>query len=195
MRVGIASLLAVMIFALTTSVAFAAEKESELNNEYWWDQFVKFFNLSLVLVVLYFILRKPVSNFFRERARKIDESLSAADASREEAKRKLAEVEAKVAGLEERIDEILAAAREEGAAEKARIIAAAERDAARILENAERGIESRVRAARMELKAYAAELALDRARKLLRERIDEEEDQRLLDRLLEDIGEERGRVQ
>jgi len=195
MRAGIASMLAVMILALASSAAFAAEKESELNNEYWWDQFVKLFNLSLVLVVLYFILRKPASNFFRERARKIDESLAAADASREEAKRKMAEVEAKVAGLEERVEEILEAAREEGAAEKARIIAAAEREAARILENAERGIESRIRAARKELKAYAAELALDRARKLLRERIDEEEDQRLLDRLLEDIGEERGRVQ
>ena len=189
MRLSRSSALALLLLLLAASVVAASGKESELNAEYAWDQFFKFFNLALVLVVLFLLLRKPVANFFRERARKIDESLEAAEISRREAEAKLAEVEGQIAGLERKMEEIRQTAHQEGEAEKARIIEAAEREAERILASAERNIENRTRAAKAELKAYAAGLAIEQARELLRERIDDDEERRLLERLLGDIRE------
>lgn len=194
MKLSRISALALLLLMLTASVVAASGEESELNTEYAWDQFYKFFNLALVLVVLFLLLRKPVANFFRERARKIDESLEAAEISRREAEAKLAEVEEQIAGLEQKMEEIRQTAQQEGEAEKARIIEAAEREAEKILASAERNIENRARAAKADLKAYAAGLAIEQARELLRERIDDDEERRLLERLLGDIGEGGERV-
>ncbi len=179
-----------ILLALASASAFASQgvHESELNGEYWWDQFVKFFNLALVLGVLYFLLRKPVKNFFRERAQQIDESLNSAEEARKEAERKLAEVDEKIAGLEQRLAEIMSKAQEDGEAEKARIIAEAELETERILKLAKREIENRYKAARKDLKSYTVDEAIEHARKLLRERLDSEGDDRLIDLFLDDIG-------
>jgi F-type H+-transporting ATPase subunit b len=179
---------ALIMLALGAAVAFAAEHESELNVEYWWDQFVKLFNLALVLGLLYFLLRKPVQNFFRERARQIDESLDSARRAREEAQRHLTEVEERIAGLEQRVAEILEKARQDGEAEKARIITEAEKEAKRILELAKHEIENRSKTARKELRTFTVDEAIEHARKLLRERMDAEKDEHLIDLFLDDLG-------
>ena len=180
MSSGRGVLLCLVLLAFFSAVLQAAEEESELNAEYWWDQFVKLFNLTLIVVALYFILRKPIKRFLSDRARQINESLSAADKAREEAVRRLHEVEERMAGLESAVEEIKQRAREEGNAEKERIIAAAQAEAERILAEARREIENRLKAGRLELKAYAAELAVSKARAILAERIGDEEDRRLV---------------
>ena len=184
-----AAWLCLTALVLAAAPLAASEVEPRLDAGYWWDQFVKFFNVALVVGVLYFLLRKPVRNFFAERARQIDESLEAAEATRAEAERRLAEVKEKVSGLRREVEEIRRRAGEEGEAEKARIVAAAEREAERIVAGAGREIENRFRAARHELKAYAAELAVGRARSLLGERLGDEDDRRVVDRCLDEMGE------
>ncbi len=184
-----AAWLGLIALVLAAAPLAALEEESRLDAGYWWDQFIKFFNVALVIGALYFLLRKPVRNFFAERARQIDESLEAAKATRAEAERCLAEVKEKVAGLRREVEEIQRRAEEEGEAEKVRIVAAAEREAERIVAGAGREVENRFRAARQELKAYAAELAVERARELLGERLGDEVDRRLVDRYLDEMGE------
>jgi F-type H+-transporting ATPase subunit b len=179
---------ALIMLALSAAGAFAAEHESQLNAEYWWDQFVKFFNLALVVGLLIFLLRKPVKNFFSERARQIDESLDSAKQARDEAQQRLAEVEERIAGLEQRMAEILDKARKEGEVEKTRIIAAAEREAERILELAKHEIENRSKATRKELKTFTVDEAIEHARKLLHERLGPEKDEHLIDLFLDDLG-------
>lgn len=181
------SALALFILLLIAIPAGAAAEESELNAEYWWDQFVKLFNIALVIGALFFILRKPVSNFFKNRAAQIDESIQNAQTAREKAEGKLAEVEKQVAELQDRIAEIKRKAESDGEAEKARMIASAEREAERILEGAKREIENLVKAGRRELKAYAADMAAEKALLLLKERLAEEDDQRLIERSIEEI--------
>lgn len=184
---------ATLILCLFTAVVFStslqgAEEHSELNAEYFWDQFVKFFNFALLITALYFVLRKPIKQFFLDRARRIDESIEAAQKARQESEQKLKEVEQQVGGLQKEIEETKQKAREEGEAEKQRIINSARAEAERMLENAKTEIENRIKAGRKELKAYAAELAVERAKQLIEERISAEDDRRLIKSFLDDIG-------
>jgi F-type H+-transporting ATPase subunit b len=178
------------LILLLAAPAFAAAEEHapELNGDYWMDQFVKFFNLSLVIGLLFFLLRKPVMAFFRTRAQQIEENLGAAARARAEAEQRLEAIKAEIDGIEAKVAESLAAARREGEAEKARIVRQAEEEAQRMLRSAEKEIENRIRAGRKELKAYAAKLAVDKAREEINRRLTEAEDAAIIDRTIARVG-------
>ncbi len=78
----------------------------------------------------------------------------------EDANRRLAEIEARLSRLDAEISGMRDAAEKEAAAEEARIKAAAEEDARKIVESAEQEIAAAAKTARRELTAYAANLAV-----------------------------------
>lgn len=186
---AIAALMLLLAIQLIPATVFAVEgEEPTLNSEYWFDQFVKFFNIALVIGVLFFLLRKPVKNFFRKRAAQIEEDIKAAEQARVEAQARLAEVEKEVAQLQEKIAEIKEIAAREGEIEKQRIIEQAREEAERLIKAAGREVENRTKAGRKELKAYAAELAVERAREILTRQLSDDDDIRLIERTIKDIG-------
>src|ERR1700728_1769892 len=79
-----------------------------------------------------------------------------------------------------------AAAEKEGAAEEARIKAAAEEDARKIVASAEQEIAAAVKAARRELTAYAADLAVGLAQKQIH--VDAATDQALVRTFASQLG-------
>jgi len=83
----------------------------------------------------------------------------------EDANRRLGEVEARLSRLGADIAEMTSEGDKQAAAEEVRIKAAAEDDARRIVESARQEIEAATKAARRELKTYAAELAISAASK------------------------------
>lgn len=184
--IAVALLLAVQL--LPVAVFASEEAGPSLNAEYWFDQFVKFFNIALVIGVLFYLLRKPVANFFRKRAAQIEEDIKAAEQAREDAKAKLAEVEEEVTQLQAKIAEIKEEAAREGEIEKQRIIEQAKEEAKRLIKAAEKEVENRTKAGRQELKEYAAELAVERAREILRRQLADDDDIRLIERTIKDIG-------
>ena len=96
----------------------------------------------------------------------------------EDANRRLADIESRLSRLDAEIGGIRAAAEQESAAEEARIKAAAEEDARRIVTSAEQEIAAAARSARRELKAYAADLAVSMAEKQIH--VDAANDQNLV---------------
>jgi F-type H+-transporting ATPase subunit b len=101
-----------------------------------------------------------------------------AQKARQEARSKLAEIEARLAKLDSEIDGIRAAAEKEGAAEVERLKAAAEEDSRKIVAAAEQEIAAAAKAARRQLTAYAADLAVGLAQKQIR--VDSATDQSLV---------------
>ena len=182
--IAIAALLALAL----PLAAFAADTPPVLDGKYWFTQLIKFVNTGLVIGVLIYFLRKPIIGFFRKRADQIEHDLKAAERAREEAEQRLKDVEAEVAALETKVQEIKASAASEGEAEKQRIIDGANEEAARIVANAEREIENRIKSGRAELKQYAAQLAVERARKLVEERMDDATDKAIIERTMAGIG-------
>jgi F-type H+-transporting ATPase subunit b len=130
------------------------------------NEIFKWINFAIVAAALIWFFRKK-SVWFRGNADKITSAISEATAAKEEAERQVVEAEAKLANLKQEIAALQAAAKREAAEEGERIRALAEGDAKKVGIAAQAEIGAAERAARLELKALAASLAVDGAESLL----------------------------
>ena len=123
---------------------------------------------------------------FRDRTAAIQKAMQEAQKASEEARRRLAEIESRLMKLDVEIGTMRDAAEKEGAAEEARIQAAAEEDARKIVTAAEQEIAAAAKAARRQLTAYAADLAVGLARKQIH--VDAATDQALVRKFAGQLG-------
>jgi F-type H+-transporting ATPase subunit b len=146
-----------------------------LHQSYWLSVVL---NFAVIASVLIWAGRKYLPSMFRDRTAAIQKAMQEAQKASEEARRKLAEIESRLQKLDVEIGMMRDAADKEGAAEEARIQAAAEEDARKIIASAEQEIAAAAKAARRQLTAHAAELAVGLAAKQIR--VDAATDQALV---------------
>ena len=142
-------------------------------------------NFAIVAGVIFWFSKKNLPAMFRGRTATIQKSLEEARAASADANRRLAEIESCLQHLGEEISQMNATAESSAAAEDARIKAAAEEDARRIVESARQDIAAASRAARRELTAHAADLAVTLASKQIR--VDASTDEALIRRFAKDL--------
>ena len=135
-------------------------------------------NFAVIAGVIIWAGRKYLPGLFRDRTAAIQKAMREAQQASAEARRKLAEIEARLQKIDVEIATMRAAAEKEGAAEEARIQAAAEHDARKIVASAEQEIAAAAKAARRQLTAHAADLAVGLAGKQIR--VDPATDQALV---------------
>ncbi len=182
----VASLLGVVVCLALPGIACAAEGaagKSEL-----WLEIGKTANLILVISVLVWVARKPLASFFAARTQSIRDQLAEAQKARQDAEARLVEIETAMSSLDRELREIREAAEQEAHAEYQRLVAAAERDAERTIERARREIDGMTRAAQIELKAHASELAVKLAEDMIRHEMTEEDRNRLFERFVAKVG-------
>ena len=131
------------------------------------EEIFKWINFAIVAGVVIWVFAKKLPSSFQKNAEAISSAITKATAAKEAAERQMREAETKLANLEREIAALRAAAEKEAADEAERIRAVAKSDAAKVGVAAEAEIEAEERAARMELKALAASLAVDGAESLL----------------------------
>jgi F-type H+-transporting ATPase subunit b len=146
-----------------------------VEQSYWLAVVINFIVIAAVIV---WAGRKYLPGMFRDRTAAIQKAMQEAQKASEEARRKLAEIESRLQKLDVEIGMMRDAAEKEGAAEEARIQAAAEEDARKIVASAEQEISAAAKAARRQLTAYAADLAVGLAKKQIH--VDPATDQRLV---------------
>lgn len=122
-------------------------------------------NFAIIAGIFIWLGRKYLPGAFRNRSAEIQRAMQEAQKASEEARRKLADIEARLMKLDVEIGMMRDAAEKEGTAEEARIKAAAEEDARKIIASAEQEIAAAAKSARRELTAYAADLAVGLAKK------------------------------
>jgi len=122
-------------------------------------------NFLVIAVVMGWAARKYLPGMFRERTVSIQRAMEEARRASEDANRRLGEIESRLARLDDEIAAMKAAGEKDMAAEEARIRVAAEEDARKIVESAEQEIAAAAKAARRDLTAYAADLAIGLAKK------------------------------
>ena len=137
-------------------------------------------NFILFLILLYVLALPKAKNFFVDRSKKIRQALEEALKAKTLAEQKLGEYQAKLNALDREVQEIKAAVQQEGEAEKARIITDAEKDAESIKKQAHIIAEHEVQKAKAELQREVARLSLERAEKLIREKINADDQIRLV---------------
>jgi F-type H+-transporting ATPase subunit b len=133
-----------------------------LQQSYWLSVVL---NFVLIAGAIIWAARKFLPGMFRDRTTAIQKAMQEAQNASEDARRRLAEIEARLMKLDTEIGAMRDAAEKEGAAEESRIKAAAEEAARKIVASAEQEIAAAAKAARRQLTAYAADLAVGLARK------------------------------
>jgi F-type H+-transporting ATPase subunit b len=172
-------------FAAFPATALAAEE-----GEPWgiWLSLGRLFNLVLVVGVLIWIARKPLSNFFAHRSDSIREQLADAQKARTDAEAKLAEVQSRMSRLDDELKEIANTAEREAGDEYKRMLAQAELDAGKIVERSRQEIEGMTRIAQQALRLHAAELSVRLAEEKIQNEISDADHERLLNRFVSKLG-------
>lgn len=150
--------------------------------------FARLFNLALFVGVMVYFLRRPLGEALRARRENIRRDLMRAQEERDAALAKLEEVDARLAMLEGEVETVRAQAEREAAAERERIERSAEEDSRKLREQAQREIESAGKAAKQELRRYAAEQSVKLAEEMIRAGMRPEDDARLVRAYVEDLG-------
>ena len=176
---------------MTFIIAFAGEG-GWLNYpgfEAW--KFVNLFLFIAAAIYLHHRFGKPIAQAFRSRGERIRFELERARKEQDEAKRKLAEVEARLQGLDIEIARIHAQALAEVEGERKRIKQSTELEIKKLREQALREIATAAKAAQAGLRRFAANRSVELAESLIQKDINFAEDMRLMLTSVDELGSNR----
>ena len=143
-------------------------------------------NFAIVVGLVVWASKKNLPARFRSRTASIQKSIEEARRASEDANRRLSEIESRLTRLDDEISAMRTTSEKEAAAEEERIKTAAAEDARRIVESAEQEIAAAGKAARRELTAYAADLAVTLATKQIQ--VDTPTDEALVRRFAQQLS-------
>lgn len=146
------------------------------------------FDLALLFGVLFFALRRPVSDALRDRAHDVRKEITDAARLRDEARHRHDEINARLASVEDVVKNLRDTAEAEARAEEKRLVARAEHEAQRIAELTERNVREEVVRARVALRKEAVDLAVLLAENALNEQVQPEDQRRLAQQFLDSLA-------
>lgn len=150
---------------------------------------LKIANMVLFIGVLVWLAGGPVKKAFAERTAAIRSAAVEARERREKADRMAGEIQARLAAIEAEVRAIHERAATEGERQKRELMTAAEAESQKMLAAARNEVENRLKHARTELTEFAGQLASERAEAILREKITEQDQKKLFQESLQEVGE------
>lgn len=181
---------------MATTVLAAPQHESEAAPEAEHEQTLlqtaaKIANFAILVGLLVYFLKTPVSVYLVSRATAIRRDLVTAAEMRASAAAQLAEIERKLQSLPAELAALKTQGAQDVAAEQARIAQAAAVERERLIQQTRREIEMRLRVARRELTEHAAQLAVRIAEERIKRTITPDDQMRLVDRYTAQLKEAR----
>ena len=166
--------------------------EGESHSQPWWDypglEVWKFFNLFLFAAVTVYLLKRPLSDAFRSRRENIRQELLKAQEERDRALAQLAEVQARLERLDSEVAGIQEQSRSEAQTERERIARETEQEILKLREQSQREILGAGKVAKHELRRFAAQQSIKLAEEIVRREIRSEDDARLIELNVEQLG-------
>ena len=159
----------------------------------WWDypgfELWKFVNLGLFVgLLVYVLMRANIGNAFRTRGESIKAELEKARRERDAALAKLKEVEERLTGMHDQISSINQRSKVEADEERKRISQSTQAEIAKLTSQAQRDIENAGKAAKNDLRNFAAEESIRLAEDLIKRDMRADDDSRLMMRGVEEMG-------
>jgi F-type H+-transporting ATPase subunit b len=148
----------------------------------WVDVVARLVNFGILFGTLWYLLKSPLGQYLTDRGAQIRRDLVEAAEMRRAAGEQIAEIDRRLAALPRELDELRAQGAAQIAAEEVRIRTAAAAERERLLEQAKREIDLRVKVAERDLVSHAADLALAVASDRIKATITDEDQTRLVDR-------------
>jgi len=145
----------------------------------------------VTFVIVLIVLRKyaygPLQQVIDERRKAISADLDAAETARTEAQDALAEYRQQLAEARKEATKIVEDARRVGDERRAAAVAELEAEKARLMRQTQEEIQAETRQALNAIKQQVADLAVAATEKVVRARLDEAEQRRLIDEALADV--------
>ncbi len=149
--------------------------------------------IELVSVLMLFgFLRRyafpPMIKAMRERAQRIQHDIETAEATRREAEALKTSLEVEVKEIRRRADETLSRAVKDAQNERRRILEESQRESKRILEEATAEVARERQAMLTAVRRQVVELSVEVAERMIRERMNQDTDRKLVSEFIERIG-------
>jgi len=178
---------AVCVVAVAAVRAYAGEG-GEAEGPSTMDWVWRIVNFAVVAGLLGYFLTGKVKAALSARIEGIETALAEAKAAREDALKRLADVQARLKDKDSEIASMVKQAEENGEKERALLIAEGEKAVQTILASAKENIGAELMKARDSLRKEAALLALEIADKLVRENIKKEDQARIAEEYIAKVG-------
>ncbi len=147
----------------------------------------QFVNFGLFVALLFFLLRKKVVAYFQEREASFKQALIRAEHARKEAEHQKNIIKEKLTKLEASAAADRAQAQKDAEELKFKIISEAKELVANLKKETERTAESEIQRAKLELRDELLNGAIEQAKKILKEKVNEPDQKRLQDEFVEKI--------
>jgi F0F1-type ATP synthase membrane subunit b/b' len=148
----------------------------------------KFINLAIFVLILVYLLKKPLGEAFKAKREAIRADLIRAEEEKQAALARLTEVEAKLVSLENEKAEVIRKAQSEVEAEKVRLAKETEEEINRLRHQAEAELARLSSQLKADLKRFSADESIRLAEEKLRSKISAENDARLVQTGIAAIG-------
>ena len=148
----------------------------------------KWVNFLLLAAGLGYLIGKSAPQFFRDRTESIQKDMAESARVAADAESRVKAVEGKISRLGDEIARMKSEASADMALESKRLQGDTARVIERVSQRAEQEVELAAKVARLELKQYAAQLAVDLAEQRIRTRLNPETQHRLIDSFVQDLG-------
>lgn len=168
---------------LWSGVAPASGDEADHGNA-MMDTIWQGVNLAIVLGVIFYFGRKPVSDYFASRRGGIQTELDEAAKLLAMAEQRNSELQRRLVDLSSEVDGIQEAANRRAEEESERILAEARATAERIRSDAKAAVSQELHRAKLALREEAANLAMDIAVRKLDEQVGDADRERLMDEFI-----------
>ena len=150
-------------------------------------------NILVLFLLLRKFLYKPVMNIIAQRQKQVDDALNAAETSKQEAAAALNDAQAKLRNVDTEAAARRAAYEQQAEKDKQQLLADAQQQADAILAEGKAAAEAERQHKLRQADAQTTALARAMCEKLLARNLNEQDDARLLDDLLEKAGAENGK--
>jgi len=180
-------LLPVLLFTAAICLAQESSPEASEPSAIWkWANFV------ILAAGLGYLMAKTLPAFFQTRTSSIQKSIVEAQQAKMDAERRAADMDARMSALGSEIERFRVQSHAEMEQEGARIRSETADQIRKLERQAEMEIESAGKTAQRELRAFAAELALDLAEQRIRDRLNAETETALIDGFVRDLASPNG---
>ncbi len=146
-------------------------------------------NLTILLVFLGWVLRRPMGDFLQRRRLEVKEALDESWNAKSRAEEHYQEIEARIANFEGEVELLMTDVRTDADMERKAIEERSQQTAAQLESAAKRSVDEELRRARRELREEAIGLAVGLAGDLLTRSVGDDDQQRLTVDYLGKVGE------
>ncbi len=172
---------------ITAAAEGAAKKENPLLSPSPGLMIWTILMFFLTLLILKKWVFGPLGAAIEKRRTKIEEDLSEAERSRDEAVRMLEDYKVQLADARKEADELRDRGRREGERERSSIVSAAEGQRERILSDTQQLVDAQSKAALSSVRGDVAAIALAAAEKVTKKSLNDDDHRRLVEEALKEI--------